>query len=70
MRLNMILGRCWGCGIGFSAQLCKDAKVEQPSRHATFYNIISENFDRKEGKKTVLLTKPVFLYSSKDFLYF
>ena len=70
MRRNMILGRCWEYGFSFSERLCKDFKVKQTSRHATFDNIISENFDWKEGKKTVLLTKPVFLSFGKDFLYF
>ena len=47
MRRNMILGRCWGYGFSFSERLCKDFKVKQTSRHATFDNIISENFDWK-----------------------
>lgn len=50
MRRNMILGRCWEYGFSFSERLCKDFKVKQTSRHATFDNIISENFDWKEGK--------------------
>ena len=59
MRLNMILGRCCGCGFGFSEQLCKDVKVEQTSRDATFDNIIVKTLIERR-KKTVLLTKPVF----------
>ena len=69
MRRNMILRRCCEYGFSFSERLCKDFKVKQTSRDATFDNIISENFDWKE-EKTVLLTKPVFLSFGKDFLYF
>lgn len=69
MRRNMILGRCWEYGFSFSERLCKDFKVKQTSRHATFDNIISENFDWKE-EKTVLLTKPVFLILRQGFPLF
>lgn len=50
MRRNMILRRCCEYGFSFSERLCKDFKVKQTSRDATFDNIISENFDWKEEK--------------------